>query len=360
MTDSIFDGAVKTIVDSYAAALAKVDELTASGGESNTANADLAFKVVDLTKRVDTLTADNTDLTATNASLDAGNKTLQANCAALTADKTALQANCAALTADKSSLQKKLDDALAQVATGSTNKLDIGWRSDPAQYSTVQAFLGDPQVARVYEQGLPTSFADKGYPASSRLIVSYKSDNGNLEKYLRSIPASRNVELCWQHESELDGKFAKGSDYVAGFTAQRNAARAVRPDIPFVHIAATYAYVSGKNGYDGSYIPEADRYYCDSYMRGNEVTPFEKSERSQRYVQLLKDRGKNFHGVCEYGRGNNNSTDPVTDTAKRVMCIWMDAQYFRKIGATTLIAWMGTDWGFSDPDSIASWNAQRR
>lgn len=256
-------------------------------------------------------------------------------------------------------------DALTEALAGShDNTLEVGWRCEPADYDKIYARLGAPQVSRSYEQDLPVSFAAKGYEPGCRIILSYKRAGKNLESFLTSIPKAYRVELCWEHEPELDkkvDKFPSGADFTQAFEVERQKAKAIAPHIPFVHIAAGSGYAPGKHGFDGSFIPEvADRSYCDSYLRGEGIRPFRDNPLSQRYVSLLTAAGHDFHGVCEYGRGINTSADPLADAARRIMCFWLDAQYFREIGATTLIAWCGTDWAFTDTDSIDSWTAQKR
>lgn len=292
----------------------------------------------------------------------------------LTETNTGLTGQVTGLTGQVSILAHTVFDLTAQVAVltaaldGSIgNTLEVGWRCEPQDYAAILARLGAPQVTRSYEMNLPTTFAAKGVDPGCRIILSYKNAGKNLTSFLRSIPAAYTVELCWEHEPELESKvdkFPTGKVYTDGFEAERLKARAIRPDIPFVHIAAGFGYGPGKPGFDGSFIPaHADRYYTDSYLRGKDIGPFKDDVRSQRYVQMLAAKGKSFHGICEYGRGvavPPVGADLFAETAARVMCIWQDAQYFRAIGATTLIAWCGTDWGFTDADSIESWTAQKR
>ncbi len=228
-------------------------------------------------------------------------------------------------------------------------------------------------MTRLFYETLPTVFSRQGIPEGVLLIVSYKEQATNLASYLASVPRDQAVQLAYHHEPE--GDYASGSTFVSQFNTQEQIARQANPAVPFVFIAGGYQYRSAeRNGYDGSFIPPAaDLYYLDSYQQGvtgSLIRPASQDPGIQRYLTLLHQRGKQFNGFTEYGRGMTDSTHPLTSTLvkQRLSVFAADATYLRSLpGVRVWCYWYTTDlasgdqWRLTDAASQQAWRtiAQR-
>ncbi len=256
--------------------------------------------------------------------------------------------------------------------SGSTSTPLVGARINDVTWAQADQQIGPIRVTRLFYTGqLPSSFTRQGVPTGVRLIVSYKQ-GGNTASYVRSIPATEDVELVFHHEPE-GGDFSSGAAFVSAFNAEQQVAKAANPSIPFGFIAGGYQYRPGNNGYTGAYVPpQADRYYMDSYQRGgteakwSPILPASQDPQVQRYITLLGNIGKQFNGFTEYARGVVWSGNPLTSqmVQERLAVFKADNAYLRTLPAFRVLSyWYTTDkfsgrqWRLTDATSQAGWQA---
>jgi hypothetical protein len=237
----------------------------------------------------------------------------------------------------------------------------VGARTNDISWSQATSEVGALKVTRLFYGTLPTKFTRQGIPEGVELIVSYKTQNTNVASYLASIPHGEAVQLAYHHESE--GDYADGSTFVSQFNAQEQIAHQANPAIPFVFIGGGYQYGSAKrSGYDGSFIPPAaDRYYLDSYQQGITGSPLRPASQDpsvQRFITLLHERGKQFNGFTEYGRGMTDSTHPLTAdlVQQRLNVLSADDTYLRSLpGFQVWSYWYTNDSKTAGTNPVKQW-----
>lgn len=240
----------------------------------------------------------------------------------------------------------------------------IGARCNPPQPATFAAMnrtIGPVKAMRLFYPGsLPTQYAATSLPPGVAPFVSYKSPQTNVGAYIGTLPA--NARLTFHHEPEAgsgNGDFTSGQEFTGMFGREYAAAHAARWDIRFGMIAGAYQYQAGRNGYDGSYLPDpasCDFYGIDTYQRGDKpLIPLEQEPRFQRWYSLVRDRGRPLY-ITEYGRGLSSQPQANDQRAK---VIAVDAPYLASIGVSVWLFWWAGgsagSWTFSDQPSIDAW-----
>jgi hypothetical protein len=252
--------------------------------------------------------------------------------------------------------------------------LTVGVRTNVSPMAGAVSTFGKASTAvtRIFEQQLPLAWDPKSDSVGDHWvvgqipIVSYKEVQTNLAAYIKTLEPLKG-QMAYHHEPEAD--YQAGSVFVKEFVKEYDTAKAASPKTPFGMIAGAYQYrANGGTGFDGSYLPPADKvdfYALDTYLTGgsgpNVVRGLENEPRFQRWYSLVKDRGKPLY-ITEYGRGlvTDKAQDPL-----RVQTIRDDMVYLTKLGVKVWIYWWTTDgssggvsgknWQFQDAGSISAW-----
>ena len=263
-------------------------------------------------------------------------------------------------------------------APAANGSLLVGARSSDTSFVSMNTLIGPIAVTRAFYPGtLPATFNQGGVSNGVKIIVSYKTASANTAKYVKSIPASANVELVFHHEPEGAGDYSgvasvAGANFVRAFDAEAAIIHAANPRARIAFAAGGYQYQGGhggSRGIGGSFIPSrADAYYLDSYQRTT-IIPAQADPRVQNYIHELAKKGHKFNGFTEYGRGviaKGSGFNQAVATA-RASVIRLDATYLATLPSVNVWTyWFTTDkasgdqWRFTDAASISAWRTVER
>lgn len=238
-----------------------------------------------------------------------------------------------------------------------------------ADFAAMNATLGPLAMTRAFEQTLPAAWASVSAPGVAE-FVSYKNNGGlaNFTSFLGSVPA--NTRMIYYHEPEGPTDWPSGADFVAAFTAEYDMAKSIRPEIPFGMVAGGFQYRnSTKNGWDGSYLPPANKvdfYAFDTYRDNTntfgEIVPLAQVVEFQRWLSFVQARGKALY-ITEYGRGVVGAGEMAGTADLRAATMTADYAYLTSLGVRGWMYWYcdfgpdGRPWKFTDQASIDAWSA---
>lgn len=254
------------------------------------------------------------------------------------------------------------------VVTSGSQPVLIGARNHDLTFPQADGQIGPLRATRVFWQGFPSTAGPvtdqttlsgaKPYPATTQLWVSVKSTT-NLEAWASSVPDPSRYVVIPNHEPE-NGDFTSGAAFKVFFNGVSDRLKAVNPAFRVCHAAAGSTYVSGKAGYDGSYIPDpgkCDIYTIDIYRPSlNLMKPLSQDVRFQRWLSFTK--GMQAIGITEWGIGL--PADDPTLAPLRPGLIAQDRAYLRTLpNFVTAQFWYtlgldGKDYRPTDAASIAA------
>lgn len=241
-----------------------------------------------------------------------------------------IKASYDALLADRDTT---IADLRKQISILTRPPVSIGARVTDISWDQAANEIGPLKVTRLFYHALPGKYTRGSIPAGVKLIISFKDPSTNVANYVKSIPSSEDIELVFHHEAEND--YADPATFVGDFNTAQGNIKNINPAIPVAFIAGGWQYgAAARKGYSGAFIPpNADFYYMDSYQR-KYLSPASIDPSVQRYMNLLADRGKEFNGFTEYGRGVvpfGGKLDP-TVAAARIALFPVDAEYLQSLG----------------------------
>jgi len=251
-------------------------------------------------------------------------------------------------------------------AKSAASRSDAGLRQD---FSDMNNTIGPLKMTRGFEATLPSTWTSVSAPGVTEFI-SYKNSGStaNFTSYINSLPAG--TKLIFYHEPEGPTDWPSGAAFVTAYTAEYDKAKSIRPSIQFGMIAGGFQYKSGKNGYDGSYLPPANKvdfYGFDSYRDGTSATgpgailPLQQIAEFQTWYNYVKNRGKDLY-MTEYGRGVVGLNEIAGTPAKRAQTMTSDATYLASLGFKGWLAWYcnfgpdGRSWQWTDSGSDDAWS----
>jgi hypothetical protein len=250
----------------------------------------------------------------------------------------------------------------------------VGARVGDITWARANSEIGPLRVTRLYYPGaLPARFTRSGIPEGVRLIVSYKNRSASTGSYVRSIPASARVEVCYHHEPEgthddyWGDKTVAGPRFVSEFRAEQATISAANPAIPVVFIGGGYQYSGGaqnSRGIGGHFIPPtADFHYMDTYQTDT-IIPASQTPSVRNFIAEVGRKGGRLNGFSEYARG----VAPLSSATiqARIKVFATDSAWLRsRPGIRAWCYWNTTDqdgrqWRLMDAASQDAWSRVAR